>query len=544
MTTESNDAIDHYDYIIVGAGSAGCVLANRLSADPDDKVLLLEAGGETHPLSRVPISYGYFIDKPDVNWRYFCEPEPGTKGRSILVPRGRMLGGSSAINGLVFVRGQPLDYDTWAQLGNRGWSYDDVLPLFKRMETYEGGADENRGGEGPLRISDSPDQTPLYDALIKAGEECGLPSDRDYNGPRQESIAKTQTTISNGRRMSVSRCYLEPVRSRRNLRVRTHALTRRLLFDGKRCLGVEFRIGDRTITAHARKEVVLSAGAINSPQLLELSGIGQREVITAHGIGMRHELPGVGENLRDHLAPRLVTRINGKGVTYNDRMQGLGRARQALRYLRDRSGFMSIPSAPLLAFLRTRQELEAPDLQIHFVPFAVANVQTRSLMKEPGMTCTFYQLRPESKGSIHITSGDPARHPAIRFNFLSDPLDRQTLIDGTRVVRKLLGAPGMAQLKGEELKPGKDVQTDDEILDWIRGNAETAFHPTCTCKMGSDDMAVVDAQLKVHGIEGLRVADGSIMPTLVSGNTNAACIMIGEKASDMILAAHVSRGTN
>ncbi|MFT5448614.1 MAG: choline dehydrogenase [Gammaproteobacteria bacterium] len=537
MSTESN-AIDHYDYIIVGAGSAGCVLANRLSAHANDKVLLLEAGGETHPLSRVPISYGYFINKPGVNWRYFCEPEAATAQRSILVPRGRMVGGSSAINGLVFVRGQPLDYNTWAQLGNRGWSYDDVLPLFKRMETYEGRFAEDRGDCGPLRVSDSDDESPLYDALINAGEECGLPKDRDYNGPEQESIAKTQTTISNGRRMSVAQCYLAPVRSRRNLRVRTNALTQRLLFEGKRCIGVEFKIGERTIVAHARKEVVLSAGAINSPQLLELSGIGQREIIAAHGIEVRHELPGVGENLRDHLAPRLVNLINGKGVTYNDRMQGLGRAFQAFRYLYDRRGFMSIPSAPLLAFARTRPELEAPDLQIHFVPFAVENVQTRSLMKAPGMTCTFYQLRPESKGSIHIASADPNRHPEIRFNFLSDSLDRQTLIDGTHVARRILNSPAMAKYKGEELKPGKQVQSDDEILDWIRGAAETAFHPTCTCKMGDDQMAVVDAQLKVHGIDGLRVADGSIMPTLVSGNTNAACIMIGEKASDMILAAH------
>jgi choline dehydrogenase len=538
MSIDSEPAIDHYDYIIVGAGSAGCVLANRLSAHPHDKVLLLEAGGETHPLSRVPISYGYFINKPGVNWRYSCEPEAGTKDRAIAVPRGRMLGGSSAINGLVFVRGQPLDYNTWAQLGNRGWSYDDVLPIFKRMETYEGAGDENRGRSGPLRVSDSPDQSPLYDALIKAGEQSGLASDRDYNGPEQESIAKTQTTISNGRRMSVAQCYLAPVRARRNLRIRTRALTQRLIFDGTRCRGVEFKIGDRTITAHARKEVVLSAGAINSPQLLELSGVGRREVIAAQGIDMRHELPGVGENLRDHLAPRLITRINGAGVTYNDRMQGLGRAREALRYLRDRSGFMSIPSAPLLAFARTRPELAAPDLQIHFVPFAVENIQTRSLMKEPGMTCTFYQLRPESKGSIHIKSPDPAQYPAIRFNFLSDPLDRQTLVDGMRVARGILGSPAMAQLKGEELKPGKAVQSDDEILDWIRGSAETAYHPTCTCKMGNDAMAVVDAQLKVHGLDGLRIADGSIMPTLVSGNTNAACIMIGEKAAQMILAAH------
>ena len=532
----SSPVAESYDYIIVGAGSAGCVLANRLSASGRHRVLLLEAGGETHPLSRVPISYGFFIDRPGVNWRYRSSPDPSMGDREIPIPRGRMLGGSSAINGLVFVRGQPLDYDTWAQRGNPGWSYDDVMPYFKKMENFEGGADEWRSEGGPLTVSESPDELPLYDALFQAGEDLGHARNPDYNSPNQEGLCKTQTTISGGRRMSAALCYLQPARRRDNLRVLSNAMTNRLLMQGNRCVAVQFTHDGQTHQVNAGIEVILSSGSINSPQLLELSGIGQASRLKELGISVQHDLPGVGENLRDHLAPRLVTRITERGATYNDRMQGLGKVREVLRYLVSRRGFMSIPSAPMLAFLRTRDELVAPDIQIHFVPFAIKNIQKRSLMPEPGMTATYYQLRPESTGSIHITSDDPRTHPRIDYNFLSAALDRQTIVDGTRMCRQLLDAPGMARLKGEELKPGIQVSSDDEILDWIRGSAETAYHPVGTCKMGSDPAAVVDASLKVHGIDGLRVADGSIMPTLVSGNTNAACIMIGEKASDLILA--------
>ena len=533
--SHGHPAVDQYDYIIIGAGSAGSVLATRLSENPDNKVLLLEAGGETHFLSRFPISYGVFINKPGVNWLYASQPEEGTDGRTLPVPRGRMLGGSSAINGQVFVRGQPRDYDTWSQLGNRGWSYDEVLPVFKRMETYEGGANEWRGGDGPLRVSESPDDSPLYDAIVEGAGELGLPFNPDYNSPDQEGVVKTQTTISNGRRMSVSHCYLKTAKQRRNLRIRTNAMTQRILLEGKRCSGVEYKIGDKTLTARARKEVVVCTGAINTPQLLELSGIGQPEVLKAHGIDLKHELPGVGENLRDHLAPRIVSRIKFRGMTYNDRMQGFGKIIQGWRYLTERRGFASIPSAPMLAFMRSREGLEAPDVQFHFVPFAIADIRTRSLMREPGMTTTFYICRPESTGSIHIQSSEPADYPAIKFNFLSAELDQRILIDAFNWTRQLHGTVAMRRIVDAELNPGDSVSTDDEIIDWIRKNAETAYHPTCTCKMGTDPMAVVDPQLRVHGLDGLRIADGSIMPTLVSGNTNAACIMIGEKASDLIL---------
>ncbi|MCH9671218.1 MAG: GMC family oxidoreductase N-terminal domain-containing protein [Gammaproteobacteria bacterium] len=529
--------MDTFDFIVVGAGSAGCVLANRLSANPSTRVLLLEAGGETHPLSRVPISFSLFIDAPKVNWRYVAEPEEATGDRAIPVPRGRMLGGSSAINGLVYVRGQPLDYNTWAQLGNRGWSYEDLLPVFRKMERYEGSPSELRATDGPLGVSVSPDESPIYEALYRAGEELGLPRNSDYNGHDQEGMCKTQTTISNGRRMSVSHCYLSPARRRSNLTVVTNAYAQKLLLDGKQCTGIEYKRGGKTVQVRANKDVVLSAGSINSPQLLELSGIGRPEVLSSHGIEVRHALAGVGENFRDHYAPRLAMKINGKGVTYNDRAKGLGLGWQILRYAITRKGFLSIPSAPMLAFLKSRDGLETPDIQVHFVPFTVKNVKKRQLGDDPGLTMTFYQLRPESLGSIHIKSSDPNAAPAIRFNFLSDPADQQCMLDGVRKMRELMSTQAMAQFRAGWIKPTDDIQSDDDVLDWVKATAETAYHPIGTCKMGNDPLAVVDAELRVHGIGGLRVADGSVMPTMVSGNTNAACIMIGEKAAEMILAS-------
>ncbi len=466
-------ATNTFDFIIVGAGSAGCVLANHLSADRRFTVLLVEAGKMSHPLTPVPISFSRLIDNPKVNWCYGSEPEPVMAQRSIPVPRGRMLGGSSAINGLVYVRGQPLDYNNWAKLGNRGWSFDDVLPIFQRMENYGPGADEWRRQGGPLHVSEVADQNPLYDALIAAGEEIGLPNNPDYNGADQTGLCKSV-------------------------------------------------------------EVILCCGSINSPQLLELSGIGQPALLKSQGIEVCHSLPGVGESLRDHIAPRMGWTISKRGVSFNDRARGLGLLWQIARYAIKRDGFLSLPSAPLVAFIKTHADLVSPDAQLHLVPYTFSPT-TRRLLDEPGMTITVYQLRPESLGSIHIKSADPHEAPAIRFNFLSNPLDRQTLVDAVRFTRRLMQAPAMDQFRGIEFKPGPDVRSDDEIIEWIGKTAETAYHPIGTCRMGDDENAVVNDQLQVHGIEGLRVADGSIMPTLVSGNTNAACIMIGEKAADMIL---------
>lgn len=524
-----------YDFIVVGAGSAGCVLAARLSEGGRHRVLLLEAGPRTPWLAKVPVSYSKFIDHPPVNWRFLSEPEENTCGRQIPVPRGRMVGGSSALNGLVYVRGQPLDYDAWAQMGNRGWSFDDVLPYFRRLESFDNGDSRLRGRDGPVHITEARDESPLYDALFAAARETGLPRNPDYNGSEQEGICQTQTTIYRGRRMSAYQCYLAPARGRANLRVQAGAQVESLLLDGQRCTGLRYRVDGVTREALARCEVVLSAGSINSPQILELSGIGRPQVLAAHGIDVRHALEGVGENLRDHIAPRIRWHITRRGVTYNDRARGFGLLRQIARYAFTRRGFLSLPSAPIIAFFRTRPELATPDVQVHFIPFAIENVKKRELAREPGITVAIYQLRPESTGSIHIRSADPLAPPAIRFNFLSAALDRQTLVAGVRGARRIVEASAMDGLRGDEMMPGAAVRSDDEILDYIRATAETAYHPVGTCKMGVDDVAVVDPALKVRGIQGLRVADGSIMPTLVSGNTNGACMMIGEKAADMLM---------
>ncbi|NIM28306.1 MAG: choline dehydrogenase [Gammaproteobacteria bacterium] len=526
-----------YDFIVVGGGSAGCVLAGRLSESGRHRVLLLEAGRRYHPLERVPISYSKFIDNPAVNWCFMSKPEESTAGRPIPVPRGRMLGGSSAINGLVFVRGQALDYDTWAQMGNRGWSYADVLPIFKRLESFDGGDDTLRGRDGPLRLTEAYDSSPLYDAWFAAGEEVGLARNPDYNGATQEGMCRTQTTIHDGWRMSTSRCYIDPARRRSNLHIQCNAQVESLLLEHKRCTGLRYRIGNEQREAHARCEIVLCAGSINSPQILELSGIGRPEVLRAQGIEVRHALDGVGENLRDHYVPRLRWDITRAGVTFNDRARGLGLAWQILRYALMRRGFLALPSSPVLAFLRTRAELETPDVQLHFIPFAIEHIKKRKLARDPGMTVAMCQLRPESRGSIHIGSPDPLMAPEIRFNFLSAAIDRETLVAGVRATRRIVQAKAMDAYRGAEVSPGPDVQSDAEIIDYIRENAQTAYHPVGTCKMGTDAMAVVDAELRVHGIEGLRVADGSIMPTLMSGNTNGPIIMIGEKASEMMLAA-------
>jgi choline dehydrogenase len=403
------------------------------------------------------------------------------------------------------------------------------------MENYPNGDDLTRGHDGPLGISEAVDESPLYDALFAAGAEVGLARNPDYNGADQEGMGKTQTTIRNGRRMSAAYCYLRPARNRANLTVHSQALAQALILDGRRCVGVRYRVNGQLQEARAAREVIVSAGAINSPQLLELSGIGRPEVLKEHGIEINHALPGVGENLRDHIAPRLRWKITRRGVTYNDRVRGLGLTWQVLRYALTRKGFLALPSGPVLAFLRTRAGLATPDIQLHFVPFSVVNVKTRELGKEPGITVACYQLRPESTGSIHIQSADAQTAPAIRFNFLTDEIDRTSLLGGMRWTRRIIGAHAMDDLRGEEERPGANLQSDDELLDWVRQTAETAYHPVGTCKMGQDKMAVVDDQLRVHGIAGLRVADGSIMPTLVSGNTNAACIMIGEKAADLIL---------
>jgi choline dehydrogenase len=525
-----------YDYIVVGAGSAGAVVANRLSADARNKVLLLEAGPASHPWSRIPIGSAKLIKNPAANWLYTSEPEANTNGRGLPVPRGRLLGGSSAINGMAFVRGQAQDFDTWAQMGNSGWSYDDVLPFFKRMESYEGGDGEFRGRDGPLRVTNPEPRDPLYAALIKAAGEVGIAHNPDYNGARQDGIAMSQATIASGRRMSTARCYLDPIRARGNLHIETGALTEALVLEGKRCVGVRYSAGSKLREARASREVVISAGTINSPQLLELSGIGQPERLSNLGIDVRHALPGVGENLRDHFAPRTRWAIGAKGITFNDRGRGLGLVWQALRYAFFNQGMLGMVAAPIRAFVRSREGLDAPDVLLGWVPMLTEpGPMGPKISRQSGVTCYAHPMRPESKGHIHIVSGNAHRPPAINFNFLSSPIDAEITARAVRIARAVMTAPALAHMRVTEIAPGTSRTTDDEILDWVKQAAETTYHPVGTCKMGPDAMAVVDNRLRVRGIEGLRVADASIMPALTSGNTNAPSIMIGEKAADMVL---------
>src|SRR5829696_3810030 len=525
-----------FDFIVVGAGSAGSVLANRLSADPRHKVLVLEAGRESHPWSRIPVGFAKLIANPKANWLYASEPEASTGQRRIPIPRGKLLGGSSSINGMVFVRGQAQDYDTWAQLGNRGWSYREVLPIFRDMESFQGDADEEyRGRNGPLKVTESNESGAIYDALIKAAGQVGIAYTKDYNGARQDGIGMTQATIRGGRRMSTAVCYLDPARRRPNLSIVANALTEGLLFDGKRCVGVRYTVQGQPREARATREVVISAGSINSPQLLELSGIGQPERLKAVGIEVRHELKGVGENLRDHYSPRMKWTVPpALGMTYNDKARGLGLCWQALRYAVTHKGLLGLPAAPIRAYVRTRPGLDAPDAAISWIPFLVGD--NFQLAKDSGVTAIMNILRSESTGSIHVTSSSPNKPPAIRFNFLSAQLDREVTLEAMRITRRIMTSPAMRGIASDEIAPGINVQSDDELLGWVRNNAETTYHPVGTCKMGSDPMAVVDDQLRVRGMAGLRVADASIMPTLTSGNTNAPSIMIGEKASRMILA--------
>jgi choline dehydrogenase len=530
--------MEDFDYIIVGAGSAGGTLAARLSENLANKVLLLEAGARSHPYCRMPLSFGLLIENPAANWCYVSEPEPNTANRPIPVPRGKVLGGSSSINGLVWVRGQPLDYNTWAQMGCRGWSWHDVAPLFTRIETFvDGDGSNGRGTAGPLKVSTVPDQNPLYDALFAAAQAAGFKLNADYNSEDQEGVVKTQTSIYKGRRMSVAHCYIEPAMKRSpNLHVVTNALTLRVLLEGRRCTGVEYQKDGKIVRARAR-ETIVSAGGVASPQILELSGIGQPELLREHGIEVKHALPAVGENFRDHINARIIWKVRDPRVSYNHMARGMGAAIQMAKYLATGGGFMSLPSAPLLAFLKTRPEMTTPDVQMHLVPYSIKDPKTRKLQDFPSMTIACYQLRPESLGSIHIRSADPKAQPAIRFNFLADPIDQQAMVGGFRLMRKIVATTPMDVYRGEEFSPGPAVQSDDEILTWIRNNSQTAYHPIGTCRMGPGPNAVVDERLKVHGLEGLRVADASIFPTMPSGNTNAPSIMVGEKAADILKVA-------
>ncbi|MSP77545.1 MAG: choline dehydrogenase [Rhodospirillaceae bacterium] len=530
-----------FDYIVVGAGSAGAVVASRLTESGAHRVLLLEAGteGSNFFWSRVPVGVAKMIDDPAVNWCYSSEPDEGSGGRRIDVPRGKMEGGSSSINGMVYIRGQAQDYDHWAQLGNRGWSYADVLPIFKRMERYDGGSDEFRGRDGLLRVTDTPrHKVPLLEKMIAAAERMGLPFNPDLNGATQEGIGMSQVTIAKGRRQSTAFCYLDPARGRANLTIDRGAMAESLILDGKRCVGVRYSVGGEKREARATREVIVSGGSINSPKLLELSGIGQPDLLRARGIAPVHELRGVGENLRDHYSPRVKFAIKEKNLTFNDNARGWRLAREAVKYALFRQGFLASTSVPIRMYFRTRPGSETPDATVSIAPFLYEMVgHERRVSKKRGITMNVNVLRSESTGSIHIKSSNPAEPPAIRFNFLSTEHDRSGVLAAIRKGRELMATSPMKEVTGEEIAPGAHLQKDDELLDWVAKNAETTYHPIGTCRMGADPLAVVDSELRVHGLKGLRVADASIMPTLTSGNTNAPTIMIGEKCAEMVLAA-------
>ncbi len=524
-----------YDFIIVGAGSAGCVLADRLSASGKHRVLLLEAGGEDrHIWIHIPIGYGKLFTDARVNWLYQSAPEPELNNRQIMQPRGKVLGGSSSINGLLYIRGQRQDFEHWRQLGNVGWSYEDVLPYFKKSEAQCRGSDAFHGADGPLTVSNQVEPHEICEAFIRAAEQAGFPRNDDFNGASQEGAGYFQTTMRNGRRLSTARAYLRPARSRANLTVETGALTERVLVEGGVAVGVQYRRHGRRATARARGEVVLAAGAFGSPQILQLSGLGPAALLRQHGITVVRDIPGVGSDLQDHLQARMLYRVT-RPITLNDVVKRFDRRMWAgLRYVLFRKGPLAVSAGYAGGFFRTDPRLESPDVQCHLLLFS-ADKPGGSLHPWPGMTASICQLRPESRGTLRIKSADPAEAPEIRLNYLSTEGDKHTMVQGLQLLRRIMGAPALKPFIAEELDPGPGVASDADLLAFIRARGTTIFHPTSTCRMGVDEAAVVDPELRVKGVARLRVADASVMPTVVSGNTNACVIMIGEKASDLIL---------
>ena len=532
------------DYVVVGAGSAGCVVAARLSEDPGVRVVVLEAGGADRNIwIHVPIGYGKTIVDPSVNWMYETEPDPGANGRKLFWPRGKVLGGSSSINGLLYVRGQPADYDHWRQLGNQGWAWDDVLPYFKRSEGRVGAGDDAlRGRDGPLSVIDFAARSRLSEAYVASAEGVGIRRNEDYNGAEQEGVGYYQNTMKNGRRWSAHRAFLKPAMKRANLRVITHAQAERVLMAGKRAVGVSYRQGGASHTVRATREVILCGGAINSPQLLMLSGIGPGAHLAERGIEVAHDLPGVGQNLQDHYQVRFVYKCT-EAITVNDIMMSPVRmAIMGIQYALFRTGPLTASAGQVGIFTRSRPELEAPDIQFHFIGFS-ADRPGEGLHKFSGFSQNVCQLRPESRGEILLKSADPMAAPAIHPNYLSAEIDRTVLLDGLKLGRRIAAQPAMRAFIDSEYLPGDAVQSDAEMMEYARTYGGTIFHPIGTAKMGRDAMAVVDDQLRVHGIAGLRVADAAVMPTMVSGNTNAACIMIGEKCADLVRGQALARAT-
>jgi len=524
-----------FDYIVVGAGSAGCVLANRLTASGRHRVLLLEAGGRDRNIwIHIPLGFGKLFDNAKVNWLYATEPETELNNRKIIQPRGKVLGGSSSINGLLYVRGQPEDFDHWRQLGNAGWAFADVLPYFRRAEDQERGADALHGVGGPLAVSNVSEPHPLCEAFIAAAQQAGFPRNDDFNGPRQDGAGYFQLTAKNGRRWSTAVGYLRKARRRPNLAIACNALATRILFSGRRAVAVEYRQGQTTRTAYANAEVIVAGGAFNSPQLLQLSGLGPAELLRGLGIDVIADMPSVGSDLQDHLQVRMQYRCT-EPITMNDVINHWRhRYGAGLRYLLSRKGLLTIGAGYAGAFLRTRPDLMSPDVQIHFLIFS-ADTAGAALHAFPGFMTSVCQLRPQSRGFVHIKSNDPSVAPAIQPRYLSARNDCDSTVAGMKLMRRVMNQPAMRKYIAEERAPGPHCQSDADLLTFARDTGTTVYHPTSTCRMGSDPAAVVDERLRVRGFERLRVVDASIMPTLVSGNTNAAVVMIGEKGADMVL---------
>lgn len=529
--------VEEADFVIVGAGAAGCVLAGRLSAERATSVLLLEAGGSDARLwIKVPAGFTRTLHDPRVNWGYRTAPGAAIDGRSIPFPRGKVVGGSSSINGHLYVRGQAADYDLWAQKGCRGWGWEDVLPYFKRAETRAGGDPALRGRDGPLRVEDLRETHPLAELFCRAAERLGLPRNPDYNSGDPEGCFLYQQLMRDGRRWSAADAYLRPALGRPGLRLLTEALVERVLLQGKRAVGVRFRRQGRSLEARARRAVILCGGAINSPQLLQLSGIGDPAWLAALGIEVRHALPGVGRNLLDHTGVRLAFRIEGMR-TFNERSHWPALGLELLRYALTRRGLLAVVPSQAGAALRTRPELATPDVMLYFAPgsFVGGKVGATLLEREPGASCVVMQNRPESRGHVRILSPDPTAPPEIQPNYLADPVDQATVVAGLRFVRRLFATPPLADHVVAETFPGAHAASDEDLLAHARATVGTTYHPTSTCRMGVDALAVVDPGLRVRGLEGLHVIDASVFPTMISGNTYAATNMVAEKGADLLL---------